>query len=59
MMTVSLPSVPGVTVSLPTISSSQSVSSPVTVSTIQPGQSLLTANRVQPGTPVITARMMA
>ena len=59
MMTVSLPSVPGVTVSLPTIASSQTASSPVTVSTIQPGQSLLTANRVQPGTPVTTASLMA
>ena len=50
-MSVSLPKVPGVTVSLPTIST---VSSNVqqnlqNVNNIQPGQSLLTANRVQPG----------
>ena len=51
VMSVSLPKVPGVTVSLPTIST---VSSNVqqnlqNVNNIQPGQSLLTANRVQPG----------
>ena len=45
LVTVSLPSVPGVTVSLPTLSSPASQSVP----SIQPGQSLLTSSKVQPG----------
>ena len=48
-MSVSLPKVPGVTVSLPTISTVSSNANVQNVNNIQPGQSLLTANRVQPG----------
>jgi len=60
VMSVSLPKVPGVTVSLPTIST---VSSNVqqnlqNVNNIQPGQSLLTANRVQPGQSLLISEPM-
>merc|ERR1712029_542402 len=50
VMAVSLPTVPGVTVSLPTLSSSHQMVTLPTLNSIQPGQSLLTNNiRVQPG----------
>merc|ERR1712243_535830 len=56
VMTVSLPKVPGVTVSLPTIST---VSNNIqNVNNIQPGQSLLTANRVQPGQSLLISEPM-
>ena len=50
LVSVSLPSVPGVSLSLPTMVSTPSVSS---VTSIQPGQSLLTSNRVQPGNNIL------
>lgn len=56
LVTVSLPSVPGVTLSLPTMASSgPSVPS---VTSIQPGQSLLTSNRVQPGQSLLLSEPM-
>jgi len=54
LVTVSLPSVPGVTVSLPTLSSPASQSVP----SIQPGQSLLTSSKVQPGQSLLISEPM-
>jgi len=57
LVTVSLPSVPGVSLSLPTMVSSGP--SPVpSVTSIQPGQSLLTSNRVQPGQSLLLSEPM-
>lgn len=56
LVSVSLPSVPGVSLSLPTmVSSGPSVPS---VTSIQPGQSLLTSNRVQPGQSLLLSEPM-
>ena len=57
VMAVSLPTVPGVTVSLPH-NSHQLVTLP-NLNTIQPGQSLLTNNiRVQPGQSLLLSEPM-
>lgn len=57
LVTVSLPSVPGVSLSLPTMASSGPGPVP-SVTSIQPGQSLLTSNRVQPGQSLLLSEPM-
>jgi len=59
VMAVSLPTVPGVTVSLPTLSSSHQLVTLPNLNTIQPGQSLLANNiRVQPGQSLLLSEPM-
>jgi len=59
VMAVSLPTVPGVTVSLPTLSPSHQLVTLPSLNTIQPGQSLLANNiRVQPGQSLLLSEPM-
>ena len=59
VMAVSLPTVPGVTVSLPTLSSTHQLVTLPNLNTIQPGQSLLANNiRVQPGQSLLLSEPM-
>ena len=59
VMAVSLPTVPGVTVSLPTLAPSHQLVTLPSLNTIQPGQSLLANNiRVQPGQSLLLSEPM-